>query len=128
MHPERTWVLLLMIFVGTTTSLLAVVLLLRSLHEMNHDERLEHVLVSLIAVAGICLLHMFFALHYALTYFSQMQEPRPTLNDEQGGLRFGGVAPLVVLGICLSLVHYRHDDPNGRYHYYLAAHAPAGAI
>ena len=60
--------------------------------------------------------------------FSQKQEPRPTLNDEQGGLRFGGVAPLVVLGTCPFLVHYRHDDPNGRYHSYLAAHAPAGAI
>lgn len=52
-HQERTRVLLLMTFVGTTTSLLALVLLLRGLHEMNHDERLEHVLVSLVAVAGM---------------------------------------------------------------------------
>ena len=54
MHPERTWALLLMMtFVGTVTSLLAAVLLLSGLHEMNHDERLEHVLVSLVAVAGM---------------------------------------------------------------------------
>ena len=53
MHPERTRVLLLLItFVGTT-SLLAVVLLLRGLHEMNYDERLEHKLMSLVAVAGM---------------------------------------------------------------------------
>ena len=74
------------------------------------------------------LLHMLFALHYAHTYFSQKQEPRPTPDDERGGLRFGGVAPLIILGSCPFLVHYRHDDPNGRYHRYLAAHAPAGAI
>ena len=129
MHPERTWVLLLMIFVGTTTSLLAVVLLLRGLHETSHDERLEHVLMSLIAVAGMwLLLHRLFALHHAQTCFSQKQEPRPTPDDERGGLRFGGVAPLIILGSCPFLVHYRHDDPNGRYHRYLAAHAPAGAI
>ena len=128
MHPKRTWVLLLITFVGTT-SLLAVVLLLRGLHETSHDERLEHVLVSLIAVAGMwLLLHILFALHYAHTYFSQKQEPRLILNDEQGGQHFGGVAPLVELGICLFLVHYRHDDSNGRYHRYFAAHAPAGAI
>ena len=54
MHPKRTWALLLtMTFVGTVTSLLAAVLLLRGLQEMNHDERLEHVLVSLVAVAGM---------------------------------------------------------------------------
>ena len=129
MHPERTWVPLMETFVCNATSLLAVVLLLRGLHEMNYDERLEHVLVSQVAVAGMwLLLHRFFALHYAHTYFSQMQEPRPTLNDEQGGLRFGGVAPLVILGICLFLVHYWQDDSNGRHHCYLAAHAPAGAI
>ena len=75
MHPERTWVLLLMIFVGTTTSLLAVVLLLRNLHEMNHDERLEHVLVSLIAVVGMWLLHMLFSLHYARTYSARCRSP-----------------------------------------------------
>ena len=75
MHPKRTWVLLLITFVGTT-SLLAVVLQLRGLHETSHDERLEHVLVSLIAVAGMwLLLHMLFALHCAHTYFSQKQEP-----------------------------------------------------
>ena len=53
MHPKRTRVLLLLItFVGTT-SLLAVVLLLRGLQEMSHDERLEYVLVSLVALAGM---------------------------------------------------------------------------
>ena len=76
MHPERTWVLLLLrTFVGTTTSLLAVVLLLRGLHEMNHDERLEHVLVSLIAVVGMWLLHMLFSLHYARTYSARCRSP-----------------------------------------------------
>ena len=53
-HPERTrMLLLLMVFVGIVTSLLVVVLLLRGLHEMNYDERLEHKLMSLVAVAGM---------------------------------------------------------------------------
>ena len=42
-----------MAFVGIVTSLLVVVLLLRGLHEMNYDERLEHKLMSLVAVAGM---------------------------------------------------------------------------
>lgn len=129
MHPERTWVLLMGTFVCNATSLLAVVLLLRGLHEMDHDERLEYVLVSQVAVAGMwLLLHRLFALHCAHTYFSQKQEPRLTPDDERGGLRFGGVAPPVALVLCLFFVHYRHDKSNGRYHRYLAAHAPAGAI
>ena len=95
MHPERTWVLLLTVtFVGTATSLLAVVLLLRGLHEMNHDERLEHVLVSLVAVAGTwLLLHTLFALHYAHTYFSHKQKAGASPDHERGGLRFGGAEP-----------------------------------
>ena len=95
MYPERTWVLLLTVtFVGTATSLLAVVLLLRGLHQMTAEERVEHVLVSLVAVAGTwLLLHTLFALHYAHTYFSQQQQPGPTPDDERGGLRFGGAPP-----------------------------------
>ena len=53
MHPERTWVPLMETFVCNATSLLAVVLLLRGLHETSHDERLEYVLVSLVALAGM---------------------------------------------------------------------------
>ena len=77
MYPERTLVLLLTVtFVGTTTSLPAVVLLLRGLHQMTAEERVEHVLVSLVVVAGTwLLLHTLFALHYAHTYFSQQQQP-----------------------------------------------------
>lgn len=95
MNPEHTWVLLLVVtVVGTTTSLLAVVLLLRGLHEMAHDERLEHVLVSVVAVAGTWLLmHTLFALHYAHTYFSQQQKAGPAPDDERGGLHFSGAAP-----------------------------------
>lgn len=93
MHPERTWVMLLTVtFVGTATSLLAVVLLLRGLHQMNHDERWEHVLVSMVAVTATwLLLHTLFALHYAHTYFSQEQETGATRAC--GGLQFSGAAP-----------------------------------
>ena len=94
MHPDQTWVLLLTVtFVGTATSLLAVVLLLRGLHDMNHDERIEHVLVSMVAVASTwLLLHTLFALHYAHTYFSQEREGGDA--EERGGLRFDGAAPV----------------------------------
>lgn len=52
---------------------------------MNHDERLEHVLVSMVAVTATwLLLHTLFALHYAHTYFSQ--EEGAGAARERGGL------------------------------------------
>lgn len=59
---------------------------------MNHDERLKHVLVSVVAVTATwLLLHTLFALHYAHTYFSQ--EEGAGAVRERGGLQFGGAAP-----------------------------------
>ena len=128
MHPERTWVMLLTVtFVGTATSLLAVVLLLRGLHQMNHDERWEHVLVSMVAVTATwLLLHTLFALHYAHTYFSQEQETGATRAC--GGLQFSGGRAHLVLGFCLLLVRGWDDDPDRRCNRDIVANAPTGAF
>ena len=85
-HPARTWVLLLTVtLVCTAISLLAVDCCCVGLHQMNHDERLEHVLVSMVAVTATwLLLHTLFALHYAHTYFSQEEGAGAAL--ERGGL------------------------------------------
>ncbi|MBF9237430.1 DUF1345 domain-containing protein [Hymenobacter sp. BT683] len=93
LHPNRTWGLLLLVtFVGVAISLLAVMLMLRRLFTMPLEERLEHILVSVVAIVGTWLmLHTLFALHYAHTYF----KPLPGVEPErrQGGLNFVGAAP-----------------------------------
>ena len=58
---------------------------------MNHDERLEHVLVSLIIVAGMwLLLHMFFALHYAHTYSARSRSPDQPRTTSGAGCVLAG--------------------------------------
>ena len=93
LHPNKTWLLLLGVnFVGTTISIVAVVLMLRGLHEMMKEERLEHIAVSVVAVVSTwCLMHTLFALHYAHTYFSLQQES-PEVPG-QSGLLFSGAQP-----------------------------------
>ncbi|SNC76645.1 Uncharacterized membrane protein [Hymenobacter gelipurpurascens] len=93
LHPDRTWgILLALTFIGTTVSLLAVVLMLRGLHDMPLEERLEHILVSLVGVMSTwCLLHTMFALHYAHMYFSQQQLPGP--DGQPVGVVFAGAEP-----------------------------------
>jgi uncharacterized membrane protein len=94
MHPDRTWgILLALTFIGTTISLLAVILMLRGLHEMVQEERIEHILVSVVGVTSTwCLLHTMFALHYAHSYFSQQQELAP--EGQQMGIVFAGAEPV----------------------------------
>ncbi|WP_073105383.1 DUF1345 domain-containing protein [Hymenobacter daecheongensis] len=94
MHPDRTWILLLTLtFIGTTISLLAVMLMLRGLHEMVQEERIEHILVSVAAVMTTwCLLHTLFALHYAHTYFHQQQQGLGA-GHQSAGLVFSGDEP-----------------------------------
>ncbi|MCC3152185.1 DUF1345 domain-containing protein [Hymenobacter sp. BT770] len=93
LHPNRTWGLLLLVsFVGIATSLLAVTLLLRGLFTMDLEERLEHIMVSIVAVVGTWLmLHTLFALHYAHTYFCPERGVQP--ERQQGGLGFIGTPP-----------------------------------
>jgi len=93
LHPNRTWpILLIAIFVGTTISMVAVLLLLHGIREMTAEERIEHILVSVVAVTSTwCLMHTLFALHYAHTYFSLLQGP--TANARQTGLVFAGAPP-----------------------------------
>ena len=95
LHPNRTWGLLLLVtFIGVTISLFAVMLMLRRLSTMSLEERLEHIIVSVVAVAGTWLmLHTLFALHYAHTYFSPQRDVVP--ERVQGGLAFVGEAPTV---------------------------------
>lgn len=98
MHPDRTWLILLIVtFVGICVCLLAVVLLLQGIHEMAVDERFEHVLVSLVAVAGTwLLLHTLFALHYAHTYFSLDAEAETETGRQlqRHGMLFNGAQPV----------------------------------
>ena len=93
MHPNRTWgILLALTFIGTTISLLAVVMMLRGLSKMPLEERIEHILVSLVGVTSTwCLMHTMFALHYAHTYFSKQQDPDP--EGQQTGVVFAGAEP-----------------------------------
>ncbi|MBD2723849.1 DUF1345 domain-containing protein [Hymenobacter armeniacus] len=90
LHPDKTWLLLLLTtFVGTTISIVAVVLLLHNLQAMAREERIENISVSVVAIGSTwCLMHTLFALHYAHTYF--------TLQKNAGadaGLLFVGAGP-----------------------------------
>ncbi|GAB3320617.1 DUF1345 domain-containing protein [Hymenobacter humi] len=95
LHPNRTWGLLLVVtFIGVAISLLAVMLMLRQLFTLPLEERLEHILVSAVAIVGTWLmLHTLFALHYAHMYFMPLLGAVP--ERRQGGLEFAGEAPAV---------------------------------
>ena len=93
LHPDRTWIILLLVtFVGTTISIVAVLLLLHGIQEMSLEERVEHILVSAVAVVSTwCLMHTLFALHYAHTYFRLQQGPAS--DTRHTGLIFAGMPP-----------------------------------
>lgn len=91
LHPNKTWVILMLAtFVCTTISIVAVVLMLRGMHELDMNERIEIVTVSVVAIASTwCLMHTLFALHYAHTYFS-LQLSAPPLAGQPGLLFSNG--------------------------------------
>ncbi|AIZ65319.1 hypothetical protein PK28_16450 [Hymenobacter sp. DG25B] len=92
LHPDRTrFLMLFTTLLGTTASLAAVLLLLRGLEAMSYEERVEHILVSVVAVVtSWLLLHTLFALRYAHTYFSKSLLPP---HGQLGGLVFSGEPP-----------------------------------
>lgn len=92
LHPDRTRFLMLFVtLLGSTASLVAVLLLLRGLEAMDYEERVEHILVSVVAVlTSWLLLHTLFALRYAHTYFSKSLLPP---HGQLGGLDFSGEPP-----------------------------------
>ena len=93
LHPDRTWFILLIVtFLGTTVSIVAVLLLLHGIREMTWEERVEHILVSGVAVVSTwCLMHTLFALHYAHTYFSLQRGA--VADTRHTGLVFAGAPP-----------------------------------
>lgn len=93
LHPNRTWpILLAAIFLGTTVSIVAVLMLLHGIQQMTMEERIEHILVSVVAIVSTwCLMHTLFALHYAHTYFSLLPDIQE--NAWHTGLVFAGAPP-----------------------------------
>lgn len=73
-------------------SRLAVTLLLGGLRHMSPSERVEHVLLPVVAVLGAwLLLHTVFTLRYAHLYFTE--DPDTPEADAVSGLEFPGAAP-----------------------------------
>ena len=93
LHPDKTWLLLLLAtFLCTTISVVAVLLLLHRMQAMSLEERLEHIMVSVVAIASTwCLMHTLFALHYAHTYFNPPPGGQPAAGP--AGLLFTGGEP-----------------------------------
>jgi uncharacterized membrane protein len=93
LHPNKTWLLLLLAtFLSTTISMVAVMLMLHGLPDRTPDERIENIAVSVVAIGSTwCLMHTLFALHYAHTYFSLHQGPQA--EPGQAGLLFPGGEP-----------------------------------
>ncbi|GAB3859332.1 DUF1345 domain-containing protein [Hymenobacter terrigena] len=93
LHPSRTWALLLVVvFLCCTVCIVAVLLLLHDIRQLPIEERVEHILVSAVAIVGTwCLMHTLFALHYAHTYFSLLPDIQE--NAWQTGLVFAGAPP-----------------------------------
>jgi uncharacterized membrane protein len=89
--PGRTWTFVA-VLVGSSASLLAVVVLLADLPRMAPREVTYHVVLSAGAVTGAWLLvHSVFALRYAHIYFSENLATDPP--DALGGLDFPGAPP-----------------------------------
>ncbi|WP_460617691.1 DUF1345 domain-containing protein [Hymenobacter ruber] len=93
LHPSRTWALLLVVtFLCCTVCIVAVLLLLHDIRQLPMEERIEHILVSAVAIVGTwCLMHTLFALHYAHTYFSLLPDIKE--NAWHTGLVFAGAPP-----------------------------------
>lgn len=89
--PGRTWSFIA-VLAGSGAALLAVVVLLSGLSNLQGREVLYHVVLSAGAVLGAWLLvHTVFALRYAHAYFSE--NPATTPPDNLGGLEFPGDPP-----------------------------------